>query len=91
MERKVDEAAESCPQYHTALFREPGRRHLGSLGQRNLIQKAQRHGIHSLSPRRASPLQVKTGTKDSPYPQQPLLNSPNLPHVLMPTTLQPAL
>lgn len=44
-----------------------------------------------LPPHRASPLQVKTGTRDSPHPQQSLLNSPNLPHVLMPTTLQPAL
>lgn len=32
MERKVDEAAECSPWYHTALCRAPGRRHAGWAG-----------------------------------------------------------
>lgn len=34
---KIDDAAESCRQYHTALFRTPGRRHLGWTGSDSLI------------------------------------------------------
>lgn len=61
MERKADDAVESCLQYHTALFRAPGRRHQAGLGQANLIQTAQGHRIHSPLPLLT---QVETGTRD---------------------------
>lgn len=47
MERKVDEAAESCLRYHTALCRTPGRGTQAGLGQAKLIDSVQGHGIHS--------------------------------------------
>ena len=47
MERKVDEAAESCLRYHTALCRAPGRGTQARLGQAKLIDTVQGHGIHS--------------------------------------------
>lgn len=47
MERKAHEAAESCPRYHTALCRAPGRGTQAGLGQVNVIQTSQGHGIYT--------------------------------------------
>lgn len=73
MERKVDEAAESCLRYHTALCRAPGRGTQAGLGQAKSIDTMQGHGIHSPASmqRKQAPSKLKQGQRPTlPNPQQ---------------------
>jgi len=73
VERKVDEAAESCLRYHTALCRAPGRGTQAGLGQAKSIDTVQGHGIHSPASmqRKQAPSKLKQGQRPTlPNPQQ---------------------
>lgn len=72
VERKVDEAADPCLQYHTALCRTPGRGTQAGGWEQAVIHTVQGHGIHSpASMQCKQAFQVEAGTETCPTnPQQ---------------------